>query len=68
MFECFAPVGIEVEKTPISLSIEEYEAIRWIDLEGTSREECAAYMDILSSDMDLTLIVQVLLFSYYLSS
>lgn len=46
LFECFAPVGIKVEKTPISLSIEEYETIRWIDLEGTSREECAAYMDI----------------------
>ena len=46
LYERFAPVGIQSEKAPITISLEEYEAIRRIDLEGASREECASYLDI----------------------
>lgn len=46
LYRRFAPVGEKAPGNPITLSIEEYETIRWIDLEGASREECAYRMDI----------------------
>lgn len=34
------------EKEEIVLSVEEYEAMRLIDMEGFSQEECGKYMDV----------------------
>ncbi len=45
-YDRFAPDGETCSHAPIILSVEEYETLRWIDLEGTSREECAERMDI----------------------
>lgn len=43
----FAPVGEDIsgEKT-IELTVDEYEAIRLIDYEGLSQEECSEYMSV----------------------
>ena len=46
-FTHFAPVGAaETEQEAIVLTIDEYEAIRLIDKEGFSQEECGEYMQI----------------------
>lgn len=42
----FTPLGREAGGDVISITVDEYEAIRLIDLEGVSREECARRMDI----------------------
>ena len=40
------PTGISYEGEPVILTVDEYEAIRLIDKEGLSQEECGTYMDI----------------------
>lgn len=43
----FAPVGVRfVRDEAVRLSVDEYEAIRLIDREGFTQEECAEYMQI----------------------
>ena len=42
----FLPLGGEEGREPIILTVDEYEAIRLIDKQGLSQEECGAYMDI----------------------
>lgn len=42
----FAPVGSENDLDAISMTIEEYETIRLIDLEGLTQEECAEIMHV----------------------
>jgi uncharacterized protein len=44
---CFAPLDNQSrERKSIVLAIDEYEAIRLIDLEGLSQEECALRMNV----------------------
>lgn len=45
-YTCFVPQGTKSKNDWITLTVEEYEALRLIDLEGVSRQECAARMDI----------------------
>lgn len=45
-YNCFVPQGVKGKRKQITLTIDEYETIRLIDLEGVSREECAERMDI----------------------
>lgn len=45
-YNCFIPQGANGSSSPITLTVDEYETIRLIDLEGASRAECAAHMDI----------------------
>ncbi len=43
----FGPIGINESSAPVvTMSIDEYEAIRIIDLAGLTQEECAARMDV----------------------
>lgn len=42
----FSPVDVKTEGEPIILAVDEYEAIRLIDKEGLSQEQCAAFMQI----------------------
>lgn len=45
----FGPMSEEracAESTPVFLSLDEYEALRLIDLEGLNQEECAARMEV----------------------
>ena len=42
----FVPVRGGEELTPIVLNVDEYEAIRLIDREGFSQEQCGEYMRI----------------------
>ena len=42
----FVPISGGDELTPIVLNVDEYEAIRLIDREGFSREQCGEYMRI----------------------
>ncbi len=42
----FIPKGITYDGEPIVLAVDEYEAIRLIDKEGFSQEECGTYMNI----------------------
>ena len=44
--EGFVPVRGDEELTPIVLNVDEYEAIRLIDREGLSQEQCGEYMHI----------------------
>ena len=46
-FNDFGPrVGEPVEADEIVLAVDEYEAIRLIDMEGFSQEECSVYMNV----------------------
>lgn len=45
-YSSFAPQKGKKKREVIVLSVDEYETIRWIDLEGVSREECAKRMGI----------------------
>lgn len=42
----FTPVNENDERTPVILTVDEYETIRLIDKQGFSQEECGAYMKI----------------------
>ncbi|NDL68808.1 DUF134 domain-containing protein [Anaerotalea alkaliphila] len=43
----YGPLGrTEMEKETITMTVEEYETIRLIDLEGLMQEECAQRMDV----------------------
>ena len=42
----FLPVNGEEGKDPVILTVDEYEAVRLIDKQGLSQEECGTYMDI----------------------
>jgi predicted DNA-binding protein (UPF0251 family) len=44
--QAFHPIGENENKDPIVLWVEEYEAIRLIDMEGFSQEQCSAFMQI----------------------
>lgn len=45
----FGPINNNFNGEPIILSVEEYEVIRLIDLEGLEQEECAERMDVARS-------------------
>jgi predicted DNA-binding protein (UPF0251 family) len=45
-YSVFTPDGVQSGKESVVLSVDEFEAIRLIDLEGVSREECAERMSI----------------------
>lgn len=42
----FRPVGGDPEKSAVILTVDEYEAVRLIDRQGFSQEECSAYMQV----------------------
>ncbi|MDD6022769.1 MAG: DUF134 domain-containing protein [Oscillospiraceae bacterium] len=42
----FSPEEQSQEKTPVILAVDEYEAIRLIDKEGLSQEQCGEYMQV----------------------
>ena len=42
----FRPIGDSNMQEPIVMAVDEYEAIRLIDHEGFSQEECGAYMKV----------------------
>jgi predicted DNA-binding protein (UPF0251 family) len=42
----FGPVDPDVDAERIVMSVDEYEAIRLIDLEGLTQEECAGQMNV----------------------
>ena len=44
-FDAFAPAGIPCAET-VTLTLEEYETIRLIDLENCTHQQCAQQMDI----------------------
>ncbi len=44
--EGFQPLGPGAAETPVILNVDEYEALRLIDLEDLSQEECGEYMGI----------------------
>lgn len=44
-FQRFEPSTIQAEES-IVLTVDEYEAIRWIDLEGFTQEQCARQMQV----------------------
>ena len=52
VYTAFGPIGMEAcenpksQSTGVTLTLDEYETLRWIDLEGISREECARRMNI----------------------
>lgn len=42
----FVPVGQDVNQKPVVLTVDEFEAIRLIDEQGFSQEECSSYMQV----------------------
>ena len=42
----FVPADMSVPKEAVILTVEEYEAIRLIDREGLSQEECSDFMQV----------------------
>ena len=42
----FAPVGAQRANDAVEMTVDEYEAVRLIDHEGFTQEECAGYMKI----------------------
>lgn len=49
----FVPLNGGQDKEPIILAVDEYEAIRLIDKEGFSQEECGAYMRVARTSVQL---------------
>lgn len=49
----FLPVNGEVHKEMVVLTVDEYEAIRLIDKEGFSQEECSIYMQVARTTVQL---------------
>lgn len=47
----FAPLGVFSQSPPVILTVEEYEAIRLIDLEGMTQQECAEKMGIVRTSV-----------------
>ena len=45
----FSPAPVAELRPPVVLTVDEYEAIRLIDLEGLSQEECAQQMEVARS-------------------
>lgn len=42
----FAPTDVSADKEPLTLTVDEYEALRLIDKEGYGQEKCAAFMQV----------------------
>ena len=42
----FSPMNVNADLEPVILAVDEYEALRLIDKEGLSQEQCAAFMQI----------------------
>lgn len=49
----FVPVGNAEKQSPVILTIDEYETIRLIDLNGFSQEECSEYMRVARTTVQL---------------
>lgn len=49
----FVPVRAGKNKQSIVLTVEEYEALRLIDVEGFSQEKCGKYMDVARTTVQL---------------
>lgn len=47
--EAFSPTGVHQEGDAVTMSVEEYEAIRLIDYEDLTQEECAEVMSVARS-------------------
>jgi len=47
--EAFSPTGAEMQDDIVTMSVEEYEAVRLIDYDGLTQEECAEVMDVARS-------------------
>lgn len=50
----FAPLGFSSGDDPIVLTVDEYEAIRLIDLEGMTQQECAEKMNVVRTSVQAT--------------
>lgn len=49
----FVPLNGGADKAPVILAVDEYEAVRLIDKEGLSQEECGAYMHVARTSVQL---------------
>lgn len=49
----FQPLGATESQPAVSLTVDEYEAIRLIDRQGFSQEECSSYMKVARTTVQL---------------